>query len=118
MIEELSLDRTDRLIERITSYIDHHLTNSLRVKDISQRFYISPSQLRKRFREETGLSVSEYISQEKVKYAKVLLTKRPLLSLKDIAKTLGYFDQSHFARAFRLATGVSPRDYRRAKIAL
>ncbi|RLK63333.1 YSIRK-targeted surface antigen transcriptional regulator [Atopobacter sp. AH10] len=116
LIEELAPDHSDCLVDHITNYIHSHLTDSLKVSEIARHFYISESQLRKRFRDEMGLSVSEYIGQEKIKCAKKLLTQATSLSLKDIAKQLGYFDQSHFSRSFRSATGLSPSEYKRSKV--
>ncbi|WP_416361024.1 MULTISPECIES: helix-turn-helix domain-containing protein [unclassified Microcystis] len=43
--------------------------------------------------------------------------QEPLIKLIDIARELGYSDPAHFTRAFKCWTGLSPRDFRRQKLA-
>src|SRR5690606_7319506 len=43
------------------------------------------------------------------------LLANPQLAIKEVAQTVGYADPANFARAFAKWTGVSPREWRRAK---
>lgn len=65
----------------------------------------------RRFRLETGFSVTQYVSQLRAERAKTLL-RTTSLSMLEIALNLGYCDRSHFARAFSRAVGMTPSQYR------
>ncbi|QDK37709.1 helix-turn-helix domain-containing protein [Bdellovibrio sp. NC01] len=72
---------------------------------------ISKFHLIRVFKKETGLSPAKYIMQAKMDLAKMALrkTKKSVLT---IAVDLGFSDLSTFNKAFKKATGVSPRIYR------
>src|SRR5262249_57232286 len=60
-----------------------------------------------------GCSMGECVQPRRIALAsRMLLEKRrPLAS---VADALGYYDQSHFTRAFKLRAGVTPGQYRAA----
>jgi AraC-like DNA-binding protein len=65
---------------------------------------------------EEGLTYTRLV--EKIRFEQaVLWLQEPQLKLIDIAVELGYSDPAHFTRAFKRWTGVSPRDFRRQRLA-
>ena len=64
-----------------------------------------------KFREETGLSVNDYIKCAKVERAKVLLTSTDQ-GVQEIAQALGFSSRSHFSQCFKQVAGCSPVEYR------
>ena len=73
--------------------------------------YISPAHLSRIFKQETGISVSEYIRQRKIDMAKNLL-RFSSYDFADIAAMLSYSSQSHFIQHFRTQMGMTPKAYR------
>ena len=63
-----------------------------------------------------GLTYSELIERERIEQAEKLLEDSGL-RITDIAFDLGYRNATHFSRAFRRKTGMSPRKYRRGQFA-
>lgn len=57
---------------------------------------------------------SQLITQTRLAAASRLL-QETTQSVADIALACGFYDHSAFTRAFRLATGVTPTEFRRAK---
>jgi len=62
---------------------------------------------------DAGINYSELV--EKARYTEAChLLESTHIPLAEIAKNLGYKDQSSFSRAFRRWQGISPRDYRKS----
>ena len=57
--------------------------------------YSTVHHLSRQFKEEVGLSISEYVTQQRLIYAKKLLVKHNI-PVKDIAKQAGFNNVSHF----------------------
>ena len=64
------------------------------------------------FKKEFGLSVSQYIKEKKIDYAKMLL-RTTNLSVSEIAQRLGYINLSHFTASFKQITNMTPVNYRK-----
>jgi AraC-like DNA-binding protein len=67
--------------------------------------------LDRRFRDETGLSISEYYRNRRIQHAARLLTEGTH-TVKQIAHRLNFSDAAHFVRVFKDHMGVSPGAYR------
>lgn len=99
------------LIQRVCEYIDAHLNEDLRLEALEEKFYISESNLRKRFRAEMGMTLKEYADGRRmVEARRMLLDKK--LQIQEIARCLGFEYPQSFIRFFRSIEGVSPGDYR------
>lgn len=72
---------------------------------------MSESVFRRRFKQETGISLHAYALECRVTAARKMLAETDL-PVKSIADTLGYGDVFFFSRQFRKLTGVSPKAYR------
>ena len=69
--------------------------NRLRIDDLAKYTSLSPSHLSKLFKKEVGISISEYIREQKISTAQNLLIYSEL-SLIEITNHLGFASQSHF----------------------
>jgi transcriptional regulator GlxA family with amidase domain len=104
-------DHSDELVQQVQDYIDNHLQTAVRSDDLARTFGVSPRTLARRFRAATHNSVNVYVQQARILLAKKLLesTDQPI---EQIRSATGYLDPAAFRRAFRMAAGVSPRQYR------
>jgi AraC-like DNA-binding protein len=87
---------------------------SLTLKELSQRFRISPRHLGRLFRHEVGTSFRAYLRSVRLRHAATLL-RRGHGTVGEIAAVLGYVNVSDFAREFRNQFGVTPAEYRRTQ---
>ena len=74
--------------------------------------FLSRSRLSTAFREQTGITLNDYVHRVKIGEAKELLADRTK-SVSLISDYLGYSSPSHFVRAFRKYTGRTPLSYRK-----
>ncbi|MBD2705576.1 helix-turn-helix transcriptional regulator [Spirosoma sp. BT702] len=82
----------------------------LSLDQIASTADLHPVTVSKYFRRYFGCNLGEYRRRLKVERALHLMNSTPE-SLTEIAYTCGFFDQSHFIRAFRETTGYSPKRF-------
>ena len=92
-------------------YIYVHLMDRITINDLAAAICVSPAHLSRIFKQETGISVSEYIRQRKIDMAKNLL-RFSTYDFAGIAAMLSYSSQSHFIQHFRSQVGMTPKAYR------
>lgn len=81
-------------------------------KDIYAQYPYSESVLLREFKKRTGMSIAEYRTRQKMKYACQLLAETDARII-GIALTLDYTSLSYFVRAFRKIYGMNPTEYRK-----
>ena len=99
----------DNQINEILKYINANLNEPLTVDDIANRFYISRYYLMHRFKEQTGYTLHNYISQKRLILAKELLLNNE--SVMKVSEKCGFIDYSSFLRSFRKMYGTTPKDF-------
>ena len=78
---------------------------------LAEHVGLTPSYLSALFKKKTGLSVSDYIMKKKIETAENML-RYTESSYSEIAATLSFSSQSHFIKAMKAQTGMTPRQYR------
>lgn len=107
----------DRLIiKNSLFYISNNIDNLKGVYDLS--FYLGKSEriINKAFTEHLGKTAFEYIRDFRVHKAQYLLNTTRM-HITQIAEEVGYSSAANFSTAFRTVVGLSPKDYRRQKLA-
>jgi AraC family transcriptional regulator len=102
----LPLWRIKRIEERIREG-DAPVTTA----ELAELCGLSPRQLARAFREETGRTITAFAQELTVERAKRLLTESNA-SIAVIAQQIGFANPAAFSHAFRRETGLSPRDFR------
>jgi AraC family transcriptional regulator len=103
------LDR--RRLTRVLDYIQAHLGGDLTIDCLARLACLSRFHFARAFKAATGQSPHQYISAQRLEYAKALLIREDQ-PLADIALSLNFSCQANFTRAFRRATGQTPGQYR------
>ncbi len=98
-------------IVKSLDYIYNHLHEKISITDIAAYVHLNPSYLSKLFKKECGISVSEYISKQRLEAAENML-KYSDYTYSEIASTLMFASQSYFIKVFREHTGITPKEYR------
>ncbi|MBR6704377.1 MAG: helix-turn-helix domain-containing protein [Lachnospiraceae bacterium] len=111
-VEKLRLGgHPTKLAADVANYVRHHLSEPIRTEAMAEAFYMSRPYLSARFRQETGMTLSEYVLHEKTEEAKRLLRYSDR-SAAAIGAFLGFSSHGHFIRVFKKATGLTPGEYR------
>jgi transcriptional regulator GlxA family with amidase domain len=107
----LSSSSDDR-VRRAILLMELHISNPLTVDAIARRVKISPRQLQRKFQAEYNKGLSEFYTDLRLKYAETLLSNS-LLPITEIAFESGFMSTAYFSKRFRIATGVTPREFRK-----
>ena len=81
-------------------------------EELSERFEIPLTPMKRCFKSVFGLSIGNYLLQYRMNQAAVMLRKERNVSVSEIAGRVGYDSSSKFAIAFRKVMGMSPMEYR------
>ena len=103
------------LLMAALEYIENHLSDEIRTKDITAACFCSKSTLEKLFRRVHNISVHEYIVRRRMMLAARKLSGQPELSILDIALEYGYSTHESFSRAFEQVWNCKPSEFRNAK---
>lgn len=85
---------------------------SVNLEAMAQAVGLSPQYLSSLFHKETGLTISEFISRQKIGLAQNMLTHSSK-NINEIADELGFCDSHYFSRFFKRYNHVTPSGYRR-----
>ena len=99
----------------IKDYIGQkYMNETLSVKDISEHVFLSTSYVCTFFKNETGQTLNQYLTEYRMEKAKQLLAD-PRYKISDISSRVGYSDGNYFGKSFKKYTGLSPSEYRDKK---
>ena len=113
-VQQYSLRQYSPLIQKVINEINLHLDAPLSLKTLAAQCYISPSYLSNVFKQETGQTLTDYISRRRMeRAARLLLTTNARVAV--VAEEVGILDVNYFTKMFKNATGQTPTAYRRDK---
>lgn len=96
----------------IREYIRAHYDDPyLSTKEISEYIMLSASYACTIFKNETGRTLNQYLTEYRMEKAKQFLAD-PRGTITNIAARCGYNDSNYFGKAFKKYTGLSPSEYR------
>ncbi|MEM1252694.1 MAG: AraC family transcriptional regulator [Cyanobacteria bacterium P01_H01_bin.21] len=102
-----------KAIARVRRYLQDRYTENISLDELSQLVNLSPYYLIRCFRQQVGCAPHQYQSHWQLAQAKRALAQDSGQSLAEIATTHGFYDQSHFNRAFKKTYGVTPGHYQK-----
>ena len=102
------IDKAKQLIEE--NYKDEMMS----LQYVASSVNISSNHFSAVFRKETGVTFIDYLTEVRMNAAKNLLVCTSMKT-SDVGYEVGYRDSHYFSYIFKKSTGMSPKEYRRAK---
>jgi AraC-like DNA-binding protein len=103
-----------RKVEDSIAYMLRHLDEPLQVATLASRANVSPSHFFALFKRRVGCAPIDYFIRLRMRRACRLLDET-VMSVKEVAATLGYEDPFYFSRSFKSVNRVAPSEYRLLK---
>ncbi|MDR1122360.1 MAG: helix-turn-helix domain-containing protein, partial [Dysgonamonadaceae bacterium] len=101
-----------KFIEKLLVYIEKHYMNPLAVDDLVHVVPYSRRVLEKKFKEETRMTIYQYIQQIRVdRFSELLITSD--IPLSEAAACVGFNDYKNVSRIFIKEKGMTPYQYRK-----
>jgi two-component system, response regulator YesN len=110
-ISNKKLRREKKSFHRIKDYIDENYTTKISLSDLSKKYFMSEEYISRMFKEQFEINPFEYITTLRINKAKTLLADNGM-KVREIVEILGFTDESHFSKAFKKHTGMTPKIYR------
>lgn len=103
---------TENSILRIKRYLENNYRRTMNLDEIAGVFYMNKFTMSRKFKEETGTAIIEYVTQLRLEEAKKLLVQTRF-SVEEVAKKVGYNSGKYFGKIFAKYEKISPDAYRK-----
>lgn len=97
--------------KNLCAYIQNHLEDDLTIPQVCSQLFISKSNLCRSFKELTGSTFCEYLKEQRIFRAKMLLLSTSM-TMEDIAAKCGFKSPAYFSSVFKSETGFTPTLFR------
>ena len=103
----LDYDITNENVKRAILYIAANYNKKLTIEIVANKLYISSRQLMRCFKQETGLTFNDYLTNYRMKKATQLFETKKY-AIYEVSQLVGYNDSRHFCKLFKKITGKNP----------
>ena len=97
----------------VKQYILDHIGGDLSLQKLAKVTYYNSSYLSRIFKQNTGVTLSEFIMEARINKAKVLLQKSRL-KVYEVSQQVGFDTPIYFNRVFKKMTGSTPKDFKKS----
>ncbi|WP_339308099.1 response regulator [Paenibacillus sp. FSL R5-0519] len=99
------------VINESIAYIRDHLHLNESVADYAKQVHLSTSYYSNLFKKVTNQSVLQFVVQERIEKAKILILQG--ITLQEVAMEVGYDERSYFSDVFKKKVGMTPSEFKK-----
>lgn len=112
LVLTFSTGQYSQTVKKAVDYIFLNLgAESLSLNQIANQIHANASHLSRKFKQDTGMSTTDFINQKRVDKAKLYL-QRGNISVTEIAFMVGFNDVNYFSKVFKKLTSVTPSQWK------
>jgi two-component system, response regulator YesN len=108
----VEVTKPQSVIAKVKEYINNNLENDISRDDIANVVFLNPDYLTRIFKKATGLALTEYVAEQRIKRSISLLIYSDM-QISEIAQEVGYDSFAYFSNKFKKITDYTPSDYRK-----
>lgn len=97
---------SDTQVEQLLKYINRNLSENLSIDQLANRFFFSKYHMMRKFKNETGYTIHNYITSKRLLMARSLISQGMLVM--KAAQASGFHDYTTFVRAYKKQFGKAP----------
>ena len=103
--------RVNAVVEKAEQFMRENYDKDIALEDISRAVNLSPFYFSRFYKEETGVNFIDRLTGIRMDKAKELIASSDL-SMKDVARTVGYSDPNYFSKLFKKVVGTTASEYK------
>lgn len=104
--------KENHAVHDIARFLEQHYSEEISLQDIASRFFLSREYISRKFKQEFGVTLMDYLIDIRIEKAKLLLMN-PHLRITHVAEMVGYQDEKYFSKVFKKLEGRTPNEYRK-----
>ena len=104
----------NRDIQNAIRYIKNNLNKKITLKELANIAGLGLTTFNNKFKSTTGFTPIEYLFNERIKHAKMLILKDQM-TLKEIAFHCGFNSYEYFCSSFKKLENIKPTEYKQSK---
>ncbi len=112
LTEQSLLPAVDSRIGAVMAFIEQNIAEQLQIKSLAKVAFLSETQFKKLFKQQTGMTVMEYVTKLRMEKAQALLTHTDY-SLQIVGEKVGYSELSSFSRKFSQYFSLPPTRFKK-----
>ena len=97
---------SDTQVEQLLKYINRNLSENLSIDQVANRFFFSKYHMMRKFKNETGYTIHNYITSKRLLMARSLISQG--MPVMKAAQASGFHDYTTFVRAYKKQFGKAP----------
>ena len=97
---------SDTQVEQLLKYINRNLSENLSIDQLAERFFLSKYHMMRKFKNETGYTIHNYITSKRLLMARSLISQG--IPVMKAALASGFHDYTTFVRAYKKQFGKAP----------
>ena len=97
---------SDTQVEQLLKYINRNLSENLSIDQLAERFFLSKYHMMRKFKNETGYTIHNYITSKRLLMARSLISQG--MPIMKAAQASGFHDYTTFVRAYKKQFGKAP----------
>lgn len=109
--EKNTLEETPKIPFTVKKFVDENYHKNIKVEDIGRLIGINQNKIRREFKVQYNITVSDYMAELRMLKARKLIINKDMM-IKEIAIECGYEYVQNFTRAFKKKFGMSPEKLR------
>lgn len=102
----------NRIVQKVKDVVGVRYFSDLTIRGLAEEVSVTHTYLCRLFRESTGTTINQYITEIRMKRASELLIEEPGLPIGEVADRVGYLDAAYFSRMFTKHFGCGPKQFR------
>jgi two-component system response regulator YesN len=110
LVHQNSLSGGQKVIYKAIDYMKSRLSEDISVGECAAHVHLSASYFASLFKQVTGMTVTQYMTTERIQKAKLLLVEGA--QVQEVASAVGYEERRYFSDVFKKITGKTPSEFR------
>ncbi len=111
VVKEATPPTDTAFLQQLESYVWHHLNEQMTLESLARQFHMSRTQFSQRIRRETNKSLVEFLTDYRLREAKILLAESEW-TVQAISHFLGFKSSTYFHALFQRHMGCTPGEFR------